>query len=60
MARQHGPGARKKQAISERMNNWYGHPQNEVKEAMIANFARRTPLGHREVREDKCGDLVFG
>jgi hypothetical protein len=30
MARQHGPGARKKQAISERMNNWYGQLAGSV------------------------------
>jgi hypothetical protein len=35
------------------------HPQNEVKEAMIAEFAPRTALGHREVREDKFGKLGF-
>jgi hypothetical protein len=35
------------------------HPQNEVKEAMIADFAPRTAPGHREVREDKCGELGF-
>jgi hypothetical protein len=35
------------------------HPQNEVKEAMIADFAPRTALGQREVREDKCGELGF-
>ncbi|MDQ4146865.1 MAG: hypothetical protein M3120_04110 [Pseudomonadota bacterium] len=35
------------------------HPQNEVKEAMIADFAPWTALGHREVREDKCGELGF-
>src|SRR6266850_3064982 len=26
---------------------------------MIAEFAFRTPLGHREVREDTCGELGF-
>src|SRR5262245_54376701 len=36
------------------------HPQNEVKEAMIAEFARWTTFGHREVREDKCVELGFG
>ena len=35
------------------------HPQDEVKEAMIADIALRTPLGHREVREDKFVELVF-
>ena len=34
-------------------------PQDEIKEAMIADFARRTPLGPREVREDKFSELVF-
>jgi hypothetical protein len=36
------------------------HPQDEVEEAMIADFALRTPLGHREVREDKFGELRCG
>jgi DDE domain len=36
------------------------HPQNEVKEAMIAKFALWTTFGHREVREDKCVELGFG
>src|SRR5712691_1831945 len=36
------------------------HPQDEVKETMIAQFALRTPLRHREVREDKCGELRGG
>jgi hypothetical protein len=35
------------------------HPQNEVKEAMIADFAPRTLLGHREVREDKFVEFCF-
>jgi hypothetical protein len=35
-------------------------PQDEIKEAMIAEFALRTPFGHREVREDKFGELRFG
>src|SRR5215475_5471689 len=35
------------------------HPQDEVKEAMIADFALRTALGHREVREDKFVELGF-
>src|SRR2546428_11759167 len=38
------------------------HPQDQVKDAMIAQFALRPALGHREVREDKfvelrCGEL---
>jgi hypothetical protein len=36
------------------------YPQDEVKETMIAEFTLRTPLGHREVREDKFGELRFG
>jgi hypothetical protein len=35
------------------------HPQNEVQEAMIVDFAPRTALGHREVWEDTCGELGF-
>ena len=34
-------------------------PQDEVKEAMIAQFTLRTALGHRKVREDKFGELGF-
>ena len=29
------------------------------KDAMIAQFALRTALGHGEVRQDKCGELRF-
>jgi hypothetical protein len=36
------------------------HPQDEVQDAMIANFALWTPLGHREVWEDTCGELGYG
>src|SRR6266581_969784 len=36
------------------------HPQDEVKDAIIAQFALRSPLGHREVRQDKCSELRFG
>src|SRR5215468_3668890 len=40
------------------------HPQDEVKDAIIAQFALRSTLGHREVwREvwqDKCAELWFG
>ena len=36
------------------------HPQDEIKEAMLTEFTPRTPLGHREVREDKFVELVFG
>ena len=34
------------------------HPHDEVKDAVIAQFALGTALGHREVRQDKC--LVTG
>src|SRR5208283_1294364 len=30
------------------------HPQNEVEDAMIAEFTPRPPPGHRQVRKDKC------
>src|SRR5262249_47983501 len=36
------------------------HPQNEIKDAMIAHFALWSTLGHREVRQDKCGEIGFG
>src|SRR5215510_7471209 len=36
------------------------HPQDEVKDAVIAQFALWTTLGHREVRQDKCVELWFG
>src|SRR5215467_15051909 len=49
---------------------WYGqalplhprveHPEDEVKDPIIAQFALRSALGHREVRQDKCGELRFG
>ena len=35
-------------------------PQDEVKDPVIAQFALWPPLGHREVRQDKCGELRFG
>ena len=35
-------------------------PQDEVKDAVIAQFALRASLGHREVREDKGRELWFG
>ena len=48
---------------------WYGqalplhprveHPEDEVKDPVIAQFALRSALGHREVRQDKCGELRF-
>src|SRR5215475_3821405 len=36
------------------------HPQDEVKDAIIAQFALWPTLGHREVRQDKCLELGFG
>ena len=33
------------------------HPQDEVKDAMIAQFTLRSTLGHREVRQEKCLEL---
>src|SRR5216683_6812698 len=36
------------------------HPQDEVKDPIIAQFALRPSLGHREVRQDKCLELWFG
>ena len=36
------------------------HPQDEVEDAVIAQFALGTALGHGEVRQDKCGELGFG
>src|SRR5262249_31109721 len=36
------------------------HPQDEVKDAIIAQFALWTALGHGEVRQDKCLELRFG
>src|SRR5215813_2738941 len=35
------------------------HPQDEVKDPVIAQFALWTTLGHREVRQDKCLELGF-
>jgi hypothetical protein len=35
-------------------------PEDEIKDAMIAQFALRPVLGHREVRQDKCLELRFG
>src|SRR4051794_22477656 len=35
-------------------------PQDEVKDAIIAQFALWTALGHREVRQEKCLELRFG
>src|SRR5215510_13977961 len=49
---------------------WYGQalplhprvelPEDEVKDAIIAQFALRSPLGHREVGQEKCLELWFG
>jgi len=36
------------------------HPQDQIKDAIIAQFALWAALRHREVRQDKCGELVFG
>src|SRR5262249_27534058 len=35
-------------------------PQDEIKDAIIAQFALWPALGHREVWQDKCGELRFG
>jgi len=35
------------------------HPQDEIEDPMIAQFTLWSPLGHREVRQDKCGELLF-
>jgi hypothetical protein len=35
-------------------------PQDEIEDPMIAQFALWSALGHREVRQDKCGEFVFG
>src|SRR5919197_2886885 len=49
---------------------WYGkalplhprgeHPEDEVKDPVIAQFALWTTLGHREVRQEKCLERRFG
>src|SRR5207245_9067823 len=49
---------------------WYGQalplhprvepPQDEIKDAMIAQFALGSTLGHGEVREEKCRELGCG
>src|SRR6266581_4653 len=36
------------------------HPQNQIKDPVIAQFALWSPLRHREVRQDKCVELGFG
>src|SRR4029453_8189656 len=36
------------------------HPQDEVKDPVIAQFALLSPFRHREVRQDKCVELWFG
>jgi len=35
------------------------HPQDEVKDPVIAQFALGATPGHREVRQDKCLELGF-
>jgi hypothetical protein len=35
-------------------------PQDEIQDALRAQFALWPALGHREVRQDKCGELRFG
>src|SRR4029453_15639045 len=35
-------------------------PQDEMQDTMIAYFALRSPLGHGEVREEKCRELRRG
>jgi len=34
-------------------------PQDEIEDAIIAQFALRSALGHREMRQDKCLELGF-
>ncbi len=36
------------------------HPHNEVEDTMLAQFALGSPLGHREVRQDKWRELRGG
>ena len=36
------------------------HPQDEVKDPVIAEFALGTALRHRKVWQDKCRELWFG
>ena len=33
------------------------HPEDQVKDAVIAQFALWPALGHREMRQDKCAEL---
>ena len=35
-------------------------PEDQVKDAVIAQFALWPALGHREVRQEKCAELGFG
>ena len=35
-------------------------PQDQIEDAVIAQFAFRPAPGHREVREDKCDELWLG
>src|SRR5580704_17376570 len=36
------------------------YPEDKVEDAMIAEFARRSTPGRRQVRGDKCGELRLG
>src|SRR5208337_1267925 len=36
------------------------YPQDQIEDAVIAQFAFRPTPGHREVREDKCDELRLG
>src|SRR5208337_4332624 len=36
------------------------YPQDQIEDAVIAQFAFRPAPGHREVREDKCDELRLG
>src|SRR3954451_16815699 len=36
------------------------HPEDQIEDAVIAEFAFRPAPGHREVWEDKCGELRLG
>ena len=35
-------------------------PQDQIEDAVVAQFALRSTHGHREVREDKCDELRPG
>src|SRR5690348_603118 len=36
------------------------HPEDQIEDAVIAEFAFRPAPGHREVWEDKCAELRLG